>query len=194
MPWLLLSRRLAGGAFFVFLLEPVEGFHFRFAATEFPKVGIGVVFKVFVASCGDLLGDRVSVGGVCCDRCERDERERDHESFRHLSCLPHLCPAYTRHADGTPCPKDVMVMSWCCNKKARYDGHFFCGSEGNTAAARASRKCPKLRPVLRAGFLGAIEDRNAGPARGGEEPFGRSDRAMGKDAAGIGIARVKLVG
>src|SRR5947207_13920158 len=51
-----------------------------------------------------------------------------------------------------------------------------------------------LWPVLRASFLGAIEDRDAGPACGGEQPLGRSDRTMGKDAAGIGIARVELVG
>ena len=51
-----------------------------------------------------------------------------------------------------------------------------------------------LRPVLRAGFLGAVEDRNTGPARNGKEPFGWSDRAMGEQAAGIGIARIELVG
>ena len=42
-----------------------------------------------------------------------------------------------------------------------------------------------LRPVLRAGLLRTAEDGDAGPARGGEEPLGWSDREMGEDAAGI---------
>ena len=42
--------------------------------------------------------------------------------------------------------------------------------------------------------LGGVEDRDAGTASGGEETLRWRDRAMGVDAAGVGIARVELVG
>ena len=51
-----------------------------------------------------------------------------------------------------------------------------------------------LRTVLGAGLLRAVEDRDAGPARGGEEPLGWSDRAVSEDPAGIRITRIEVVG
>ena len=47
---------------------------------------------------------------------------------------------------------------------------------------------------MRTGVLRAIEDRNPAASRSGEESLSRRDRTMSVDAAGIGIARVELVG
>src|SRR5882724_10776621 len=58
----------------------------------------------------------------------------------------------------------------------------------------AARRLRARRPVLGTGVLSAVEDRDAGVPRGGEEPLSRRDRAMGVDPAGIGITRVELVG
>src|SRR5262249_58327210 len=57
----------------------------------------------------------------------------------------------------------------------------------------AARRLRARRPILGTGILGAVEDRDAGAPRGRQEPLGRRDRAMGMDAARIGIARVELV-
>jgi hypothetical protein len=48
--------------------------------------------------------------------------------------------------------------------------------------------------VVRARLLGAEEDRDAGPARRGEQLLGRFDRAMREDSARIGILIVQLRG
>src|SRR6266481_984845 len=63
------------------------------------------------------------------------------------------------------------------------------GNEGLAAGRLRAR-----RPILGTGILGAVEHRDAGAPRGRQEPLGRRDRAMGVDAARIGIARVELVG
>src|SRR5262249_16730037 len=57
-----------------------------------------------------------------------------------------------------------------------------------------ARRLGTRGPVLGAGILSAVEDRDAGAPRGGQEALGRRDRAMGVDAAGIGVARVGFVG
>src|SRR5215831_15576252 len=58
----------------------------------------------------------------------------------------------------------------------------------------AARRLRARRPVLGTGVLGAVENRDAGAPRAGQESLSRTDRAMGVDAAGIGIARVELIG
>src|SRR5437870_11891089 len=58
----------------------------------------------------------------------------------------------------------------------------------------AARRLRARRPILGTGILGAVEDRDAGAPCGRQEPLGRRNRAMGVDAARIGIARVELVG
>src|SRR5215467_2921070 len=58
----------------------------------------------------------------------------------------------------------------------------------------AARRLRARRPVLGMGVLGAVEDRDAGAPRGGQESLSRTDCAMGIDAAGIGIAPVELIG
>ena len=58
----------------------------------------------------------------------------------------------------------------------------------------ASGRLGAGRAIIRPRLLGTIEDGDAGAARRCEQPLGRRNRPMRVDAAGVGIARVDLVG